>query len=167
MDELYSKKKPSHANLSVKDARQKIAAYCAYQERTQKEVREKLYDYGLPTPVVEEIIADLISENFINEERFAITYAGGKFRIKKWGKIKIAVGLKAKGVSGYCLSQALQSIDDQDYVFALKQIIQKKNISAKEENIFKKKDMLARHAIAKGYEPEAVWQVINEEITLP
>ena len=100
----------------------KARGYCAYQERSQQEVRSKLYEWGLWKEVVEEVIVKLINDNFLNEERFALAYAGGKFRIKKWGKIKIQQGLKLKGVSEYCIKKAFASIDYDDYL----NLIQKK-----------------------------------------
>ena len=76
----------------------KALKYCAYQERSQQEVRDKLYSWGLHRNEVENIIVDLISEGYLKEERFAIAFSGGKFRMKKWGKIKIKLALKAKKV---------------------------------------------------------------------
>lgn len=148
--------------ISKKEAKIKICAYCAYQERTQMEARNKLYEYGLTTNDIEDILADLISENFINEERFAITYAGGKFRIKKWGKLKIKAGLKFKGISEYCLKAALQSIDENDYYSTLAQILEKRYAIEKEKNPFTKKDKISKYAISRGFEPELVWSIINE-----
>lgn len=148
--------------LTKKEAKEKVYAYCAYQERTQKEVRNKLYEYGLPTNDVEETIAELISENFINEERFALSYAGGKFRMKKWGRLKINAGLKLKGISDYCLKVAMNSIDQDDYYRTLQQLLTNRSTSEKEKNLFIKKDKIARYAISKGYEPDMVWSVINE-----
>ncbi len=85
----------------------KIIQYCIYQERAHQEVRDKLYQYGLRSIEVETIISKLIEENYLNEERFAIQYAGGKFRMKQWGKIKIKYALKAKGINDYVIKKAL------------------------------------------------------------
>ncbi len=89
----------------------KIKQYCAYQERCHSEVRDKLYSFGLHKNEVEEIISTLITENYLNEERFAIHFAGGKFRMKQWGKVKIKKALKYKQVSDYCIRKALKEID--------------------------------------------------------
>ena len=86
----------------------KIASFCAYQERTQQEVRVKLYEYGIKTDEVEVIIVKLIEDNFLNEERFAKVYAGGKFRIKKWGRLKISRALEMKELSSYCIKSGLK-----------------------------------------------------------
>jgi regulatory protein len=157
------KKEDTLHTLSIKEAKIKIYAYCAYQERTQKEARNKLYEYGSKTDEIEEIISDLISENFINEERFSITYTGGKFRIKKWGKIKIKEGLKLKGVSDYCLKVALASIDQEEYLHTLQHLLEKKEALEKEKNTFKKNEKLARYAISRGYEPEIVWSILKDK----
>ncbi|MDQ3394638.1 MAG: RecX family transcriptional regulator [Bacteroidota bacterium] len=160
MEDHSNKIKPKHH--TVKEAKEKIYHFCSYQERTQKEVRSKLYDYGLKTDDVELIIADLVTDNFINEERFAIAFAGGKFRIKKWGRLKIHAALKVKGISDYCMKQALKSIDEEDYHIVLCQLLEKKSALEKEKNVFIRKDKIAKFAISKGFEPDIVWSIINE-----
>ena len=91
---------------------EKARKYCTYQERSQQEVRDKLYEWGLHRNEVELGIATLVSENYLNEQRFAIAYAGGKFRMKGWGRIKIKLALKQKKVSDYCIRKALDEIID-------------------------------------------------------
>jgi len=83
--------------IGKEQAIQRIRHYCAYQERAQQEVRDKLYELGMTMDEVEEIMSDLIAENFLNEERFAVQFAGGHFRIKGWGKVKIQHALQQKG----------------------------------------------------------------------
>ncbi len=147
-----------------KEALTKISAFCAYQERTQQEVRDKLYGYGLHMDVVEALIVKLIQENFLNEERFAKAYAGGKFRIKKWGRKKIQEGLKQKNISEYCIRQGLKEIREEEYKATLLELIQKKEEKEKEKNPYKRKHKLAQYVIAKGYEPDFVWELLNEEL---
>src|SRR5476651_694137 len=103
----------------------KAEHYCAYQERSQQEVRDKLYEWGLYPKSVENIISQLISANFINEERFAKAYAKGKFNQKGWGKIKIKQGLKLKQVPDVLIKKALQTIDPDDYLKTLEKVLQK------------------------------------------
>ena len=143
----------------------KLSSFCAYQERTQQEVREKLYEYGADKDLAEELIADLITENFINEERFARTYAGSKFRLKKWGRNRIIKELKNKEISSYCIRKGLEEIDAKDYIKTLEELLNKKNTEEKEENPYKRKHKLSQYAIRKGYESELVWEVINELFT--
>lgn len=147
-----------------KKAKLKIASYCAYQERCQQEVRNKLYSYELFRDEVEELIAWLIEENYINEERFAITFAGGKFRIKKWGKFKITQALKQKAISEYCIKKAIQEIDLEDYLTTIKALATKKlnEYSLRVSNKYQLKDKTAKHIISKGFEPELVWKILKE-----
>ena len=104
-----------------KQALIKAESYCAYQERCQQEVRDKLYSWGLHEVQVENVIAELIASNFINEERFAKAYAGGKFRIKKWGRVKISIELKRRKISTYCIKKGLAEIEEEEYVAYLKE----------------------------------------------
>ena len=118
--------KVNKIKLSAELAHHKIKMWCAYQERSQHETRQKLYEYGLFSEDVEGIIADLIGENFLNEERFSIAYASGKFRIKHWGRIKIKNELRKHRISEYCLNKALKSIDVEEYDKIIKKVIEKK-----------------------------------------
>lgn len=139
----------------------KACSFCAYQERTQQEVRDKLYGQDVDKDVIEEIIVKLIEDNFINEERFARTFAGGKFRIKRWGKNKIIQALKVKGLSPYCIKKGIEEIDEEDYVKTVHFLIEKKENEEKERNLFKRKDKVSKYLIRKGYEPEIVWEILN------
>ena len=143
-------------------AAQKIESWCAYQERAQQETRHKLYEYGLHKNEVEQIIINLIEHNFLNEERFAIAYAGGKFRIKKWGKIKIKAALRTKQVSDYCISKALKQINPNDYFATLEKIILQKNNQLKEADKTKRKQKLFLFASSNGYESNIVLEIIKE-----
>ena len=145
----------------MKSELEKARKYCAYQERSQQEVRDKLYDWGLHRNEVEQCIAELVSENYLNEQRFAIAYAGGKFRIKEWGRIKIKLALKRKKVSDYCIRKALEEISNKDYRKTLGKLLLKKNKEVKESNPLKKKYKVAQYAISRGFEPEMVWEEMN------
>lgn len=140
----------------------KLQSWCAYQERSQQEVRDKLYELGLWTEAVENIIAKLIEDNFLNEERFAMTFAHGKFAIKKWGKIKIRMELKQKRVSEYCLKKALAQIDDTEYISTLKKLIASKRRSITEKNPVKVKYKLMSYALSKGYEKDLIFDVLGD-----
>lgn len=147
--------------LTPSQAKLKAESYCAYQERCQQEIRDKLYEWGLHSKDVEAIIADLISANFVNEERFAKAFAGGKFRIKKWGRIKIMLELKARKISDYCIKQAMKEIDEKEYVKTLTEIISKKSKEIKGVKPHIKNYKLANYAISRGYENDLIWQVLN------
>jgi len=103
----------------------KLQHYCAYQERCHSEVRTKLLDLKIYGDLLEEIMGELIKDDFLNEQRFAESYAGGKFRMKKWGKLKITQKLKVKGVSAYCIRKGIGVIEDEGYLKTLSQVIDK------------------------------------------
>jgi regulatory protein len=141
----------------------KMMNYCAYRERSHQEVRDKLYAYGLYKNEVENIIAELINNNYLNEERFAESYVSGHFNIKKWGKKKILQGLKQKNTSAYLVDKAINSIDDEDYKKTLKDLLLKKiKLLKNEKNTQIKKQKAARYVINKGYEPELVFELLEE-----
>ena len=140
----------------------KLQKYCAYQDRCHKEVRTKLIELKIYGDDLEEIIAELISENFLNEERFARSYARGKFRMKNWGKFKIKMELKKRNISAYCIKKAMEEIDEEGYIEGLYKVIEKKMRTEKETNEFKLKGRLAKYAIGKGFEPALVWQVVKD-----
>jgi regulatory protein len=140
--------------VSKEKALQKLKHYCGYQERSHLEVKQKLYALGMFKRESEELISDLIQEGYLNEERFAIQFASGKFRIKGWGKQKILHGLKEKRVSAYCLNKALDSIDPEEYLKSFTRQANKKWSALKsEKNIFVKKTKWRNYLLQKGFEP--------------
>ena len=140
----------------------KICRYCAYQERSHKEVRNKLYGYGLHQADVEKILTQLITDGFLNEERFAKAFAGGKFRMQKWGRNKIINELELHGVTSRCIRNGLKEIDDADYLKTLRALLKKKFNATDEPNPFKRRDKVAKFAIGKGYEPELTWEILKQ-----
>lgn len=143
------------------DILNKARKYCAYQERSQQELRDKLYDLGLFRKDVEQVIVAMIEEGYLNEERFAIAYAGGKFRVKQWGKVKIRLALKQKRVSEYCIKKALAQISEKEYESTLQKVIATQSRKISEKNILKKNYKLAQYAIGRGFEPEMVWEQLK------
>jgi len=135
--------------------------YCAYQERSQQEVRDKIYSLGLHRTEVEEIIAELIQNNFLNEERFAIAYAQGKFRMKNWGKLKIKQGLKLKRVSEKLIIKALNQIDGDEYYEVLTAVLKKKSALLNEKDHFKKRHKLFQYASGKGFESDLILEALK------
>jgi regulatory protein len=142
---------------------QKAASYCAYQERTQDEVRQRLKKWNVWGEEANELIAELISMNYLSEERFAKTYAGGKFRIKNWGRMKIRQELHRRGLSDYSIEKGMNEIEDTAYLSGLKEILIKKKalLARTETDAFKLKQKLARFALGKGYESELVWKELE------
>lgn len=146
-------------------ALQKAKHYCAYQERCHKEVKDKLYDLGLHKNEVEEALADLIQENYLNEERFAIHFAGGRFRVKQWGRVKIKYELKQKQVSTFCINKALREIDDAAYIATLHKLLAEKlKTLSKEKNIFIKKKKAQDFLLQRGFESDLIREAIEKSI---
>ena len=143
--------------LSKEQALPQIKQYCVYRERCHSEVKEKLYSYGLYKSEVEQLMAQLIEDNYLNEERFAIQYAGGKFRMNQWGKVKIKYALRQMRVSEYSIKKALKQISEADYKKTLQKLAAQKLKTLKNEtNVLRKKKKLQDYLLQKGYEGEMV-----------
>jgi regulatory protein len=149
--------------LTKEQALQKLKHFCAYQERCHRDVKEKAYSLGLRKRDVEEITATLIEENYLNEERFAILFAGGKFRIKQWGRVKIKYELKQKKVSDYCIRKAMKEIGEEEYLKTLEKLAKKKWASVKcsGANYFVKMTKAREFLLQRGFEPELIQKVIS------
>jgi regulatory protein len=144
-----------------KVAMAKAEHYCAYQERSQQEVRDKLYEWGLWTAAVENIISRLIEGNFLNEERFARAYTKGKFNQKGWGRIKIKQGLKLNNVSPVLIKKALLLIDADDYHNTLTRLLEKKAATLPEKDPYKRRYKLQQYAFSRGYETDLTAEVLK------
>jgi len=144
---------------------QKAAAYCAYQERTQDEVRKRLKKWGVEeNDEADELIAELVTLNYLSEERFATTYAGSKFRQKKWGKRRIKQELSRRGLTEYNINQGMNQIGDAAYEDTLRDLLKKKlaSLERTESDSRKRKQKLVSYALSKGYENELIWKVLGE-----
>lgn len=147
--------------LDKKTALLKAESWCAYQERSQQETRNKLYEYGLHQMEVEDLITELIVTNFLNEERFAMAYVSGKFNIKKWGRIKIKQGLKLKKVPDKLIQKALNSIDGDKYLANILATAEKKLKVINEKDAIKKKYKLITFLQSKGFENDLIFDVLK------
>jgi regulatory protein len=148
--------------LTRDKALERARSYCRYQQRSHSEVKEKLYSFSLRKKDVEELMAQLIEEKYLNEEDFAIAFARGKFRMKQWGKVKIKYELKLKKVSEYCINKALKEIDQEDYQQTLQKLAAKKLQTLKsEKNIFIKKRKLQDYLMQKGFENELIKNIAS------
>ncbi len=144
-------------------ALKKAQRWCAYQERCQQELRDKLYEWGLWPEAIENIIAALIEGNFLNEERYAKAFAGGKFRIKKWGKVRIRLELKRRGLTDYCINKGLSEINSTDYRKTLKKLIEEKKRQYRQHNPITRNYKAVQFAVSKGYEPDLAWEVLRSD----
>ncbi len=147
--------------LSPELALQKIQSWCAYQERSQQETRRKLLDYGLSQEEADAILAALISNNFLNEERFALALAGGKFRIKHWGKNKIKQELRKHKISDYSINKALRSIDGEAYEQTMIKVIEKKLKLLKQGDTRKQFYTVLSYLVSRGFESDLVTEQLN------
>lgn len=147
---------------SVTEAIRRLEAYCAYQERCHKEVIDKLKGFGMLPQIIDHIMAHLIEENFLNEERFAKSFARGKFRTKKWGKTRIIMELKRRNISKFNIQSALKEIPEQEYLETLHQLAQKRTREIKETHPLKRRRKLADYLLYRGWESDLVYQKIKE-----
>ncbi len=153
---------PFKQTPTKEQALQKIKHYCAYQERCHQEVKEKLYSLGMHRKEVDELISQLIEENYLNEERFAIQYAGGKFRMNHWGKVKIKYALKQKQVSEYCIKKALLQIDNDAYMKTIEKLAaEKQNTLKGEKNDFVKLRKVLDYLLQKGFEADLIKDALD------
>lgn len=148
--------------ISFDEALQKLQRYCAYQDRCHQEVRTKLLNLGIYGDELEKIIVLLIEERFLDEERFARSFARGKFRIKQWGRQRIVRELKMRNISAYCIKKALEEIEEEAYAQTLEQVINKKAGALREKNAFKRNQKLAQHAMRRGFESNLIWEYIKK-----
>jgi len=156
--------KNNQKSYTVEEALQKLMNYCSYRDRSQKEVEDKLTEMRMIPEAKEKIIISLMQENFLNEERFARSFVRGKFRIKKWGRIKITQELKKRQISAPIIKLGLTEIDSKSYSKTLYELAEKKAGYLKESNPFKKKKKLADHLLRKGYESGLVFDCVNDLI---
>jgi regulatory protein len=146
----------------IKEAKIKAARYCAYRERAPLEVKQKLSGLGLPENEIEQILLELNNQGFVNEQRYATAYAGGKFRLKKWGKLKIGLALKRLEISDGCIRYALDSLPQDEYMKTLKELLNKKRQTLKISDPFIINHKVAQFLISKGFEPELVWKQLRD-----
>ena len=146
--------------LTKEQALQKLKHYCAYQERCHSEVKEKLFALGVRMKDHDEITAKLIEENYLNEERFAIAFAGGRFRIKQWGRVKIKYELKQKQVSDYSIKKALKQIDEDEYLELLKKLAKQKYDSLKSDQYLVRRKKTMDYLMQRGFEGDLVREVV-------
>ena len=143
--------------ISKTDALKKLQRYCAYQDRCHQEVRKKLLDLGVYGDDLEEVISDLIEEKFLDEERFARSYARGKFRMKKWGRVRILRELKQRQISAYCIRKAMEEIEDDVYMDTLVKVLEKKWNESEGLQDYQRRKKVADYGIRRGFESNLVF----------
>ena len=141
---------------------QKIQYFCSYQERCIRDTEAKLRDWAVQKKLIPGIISQLQKENYLNEERFAIVFAGGKFRVNKWGRQKIGFELKLKGIPDALIRKGLEAIDKEDYIRVLHHLILKKHKEIKPEKDLNIREKIITFANGKGYEMELILAALKE-----
>ncbi|AYN69458.1 RecX family transcriptional regulator [Euzebyella marina] len=149
---------------TLQEATTKMEKYCAYQERCHKEVVEKLRSMRMIPQAIDKIVVHLIEGNYLNEERFAQSFARGKFNIKNWGRKRIVRELKIRNISTYNINTALSEIEDRAYYKTLDNLAQKRLSQITEKNPQKKRKKLADYLLYRGWESHLVYEKIKELI---
>ncbi len=157
---MYTPK--SQKTYTVEEAKRALENYCVYQDRCHKEVEEKLRKMNMIPAACEVIILHLLEHNFLNEERFAKSYARGKFRIKKYGKVRITQELKLRDLSDYNIRTALKEIDPEEYTDTLEKLCEYKWENTTEPNFFKKKKKVVDFLVRKGYEFDLILKSLSK-----
>ena len=147
---------------TLNEAVRALEHYCVYQDRCHQEVERKLSQMRLIPEIIEHTITHLIAENFLNETRFSQSYARGKFRIKKWGKIRIVRELKSRNITEYNIKIALKEIDEEAYLTTLEELVTKKITATQETSLFKKKKKIVDSLLRQGYAYKDINEVLSK-----
>ena len=147
--------------LTKEQALQKLRFYCRYQQRCQSEIKQKLFELGVNEKDHDELIGELIKENCLNDERFAVAFVSGRFKMKQWGRKKIQKGLKEKRVSDEIAQKALGQINQKEYIAILNKLAKEKYASLKHEQYLVRKKKTMDYLMQKGYEVDLIRDTIN------
>ncbi|MXO06313.1 regulatory protein RecX [Flavobacterium sp. HBTb2-11-1] len=155
-------KKPTNNTFTIKEALQKLEHFCAYQERCHDEVVDKLYSLKMTRDEIDSIVVQLIEGNFLNETRFACSFARGKHRIKHWGKIRITNELKARNISSTNITLALKEISNEEYFETFENLAERCWNNILETNLLKKRKKFCDYMLRRGYESNLVYEKVKE-----
>ena len=155
---MYSFRK----SYTLEQALSKLQKYCTYQDRCHIEIKRKLTEMRIIPQAKEHIIMSLIDGDYLNEERFALAFVKGKFKIKKWGRIRLKAELKKRKISKYLIESALKQISEKDYLFTFEELAKRKANSIKANSILLKKKKLADYLIYRGWESNLVYKKVNQ-----
>lgn len=140
----------------------KAERFCAYQERCSYEVRQKLKELRANESETEKIIASLQEDDFQNDERFALLFTSGKFRIKRWGKNKIRAELRMKKIPDALIKKGLDVINEEDYLKTLRELAKKKEREVKSKNSKDKNQKIGMFLLSKGFESDLIWKILKQ-----
>ena len=147
---------------SIKEAKLKIEHFCAYQERCHEEVVSKLWSMKLDSSEIDEVIVHLIEHNFLNEARFACSFARGKHRIKHWGKIRITNELKMRKINQTLINLALKEITPEEYLESFENLAHRNWLAINETNILKKRKKFCDYMLRRGFESNLIYDKVRE-----
>lgn len=150
------------SNYDIKNLIEQLKSYCAIQERCSDDIVTKMKSWRITNKNQNKILGILIEDDFINDKRYSKSFCRGKFRIKKWGKIKIVNELKRKNINPTTIISSLNEISDMDYIKELDTQFNKKKQSINTLNYYEKKKKIANYLIGKGYESNLVWEKLRE-----
>lgn len=149
--------------FTFEEIKQKLVNYCVYQDRCHAEVEQKMREFVLIPEAKEDILLYLMKENYLNEERFAQSYARGKFSQKAWGRLKIKQALKQKGIQERLISKAMQEIDETDYLRTLEKIISQQLESRKGTPVYLARQKMVQYLINRGFEYDLIKTAMNQD----
>ena len=155
----------THKVFTVEEIKKKLEYYCAYQDRCHQEVEKKISEFRLIPEARELILIHLIQNDFLNEQRFAQSFARGKFRIKKWGRKRITQELKYRNISAYNIKYAIKEIDADEYYETLHTLATTKFESLKETSAYVKRQKLYQYLYRRGFEPDLIQEVIKNSLS--
>jgi regulatory protein len=148
--------------MEKKQALSKAMALCAGQEYCEADVRSKLRGWGAQSSDIDEIISELIKESFIDDLRYAVSYASDKVRLNQWGRVKIRYMLSAKKISGQTINKAFEEIDEEVYSETLRELLVKKERTLRsEKDAWTKRQKLIRFALGHGFETDEIIKILN------
>jgi len=153
---------PIKNSYTVDEATKKLEGYCAYQDRCHKEVISKLRAMNMIPEAIDLIVGHLIKENYLNEERFARSFARGKFNIKKWGRNRIENELKYREISKYNIKLAMEEIDSKEYLKSFNSLAKKRLAEIREKDLQKRRKKLADYLLYRGWESGMVYEKVYE-----
>lgn len=148
-------------SINQEEVLKKMQRFCAYQDRCHSEVRNKLLELEVYGDRLESIMAELIRENFLNEERFARSFARGKFRMKQWGRLRILQELGRRDISEYCIRKAMEELDESEYQATLRVVLERKQADWSELPVFESRQKLVQYALRRGFEADLAWKILD------
>jgi len=154
---------PQNESPEYREALKRAAALCSRQEQCSSHVLEKLKHWDVSEEDSRRIIELLQQEKYVDDQRYALSYTRDKFRLNGWGKVKIGVMLRRKGIPDSMIKKALNEIDDESYFRACARLIAEKSSSLKEKNPFARKGKLFRHAAQRGFESELIHRILSRD----